>query len=71
MESMSVEMTAAVTSGGPGGFAFGLNGFAPPPGLMEPWEDQGRSSPPAKELEVITVASMQTPCRCTNSYAYL
>uniref|UniRef100_A0A8C7YPY5 Ankyrin repeat domain 10b n=1 Tax=Oryzias sinensis TaxID=183150 RepID=A0A8C7YPY5_9TELE len=37
MESMNVEMTAAVTSGGPGGFAFGLNGFAPPP-----WEDQGR-----------------------------
>lgn len=71
-----MEMAAAVTSGGPGGFAFGLNGFAPPhgPGLMEQCEDQGRRdrcSPPAKELEVITVASMQTPCRCTNSYAYL
>ena len=76
MESMNMEMAATVTSGGPGGFSFGLNGFAPPhgTGLMDQCEDQGgrdRSSPPTKELEVITVASMQTPCRCTNSYAYL
>lgn len=74
MESM--ELAATVTSGGPGPFAFGLNGFAPPqgPGPMDQCEDQGgqnRSSPATKELEVITVASMQTPCRCTNSYAYL
>lgn len=72
MESMNMELAATVTSGGPGSFAFGMNGVAPSqgPGPM----DQGgpaRSSPTAKELEVITVASMQTPCRCTNSYAYL
>lgn len=76
MESMNVELAAAVTPGGPGPFAFGLNGFAPPqgPGLMDQCEDQGglgRSASATKELEVITVASMQTPCRCTNSYAYL
>ncbi|MEQ2167123.1 hypothetical protein GOODEAATRI_000881 [Goodea atripinnis] len=76
MESMNMEMAAAVTSGGPGSFAFGLNEFAPPQGLgpVDQCEDQGlqdKSSPAAKELEVITVASMQTPCRCTNSYAYL
>lgn len=76
MESMSMELAATVTSGGPGPFAFGLNGFAPPqvPGSMDQCGDQGgqdRSIPATKELEVITVASMQTPCRCTNSYAYL
>lgn len=76
MESMNMELAATVTSGGPGPFAFGLNGFTPPqgPGPMEQCEDQGgekNSNPATKELEVITVASMQTPCRCTNSYAYL
>uniref|UniRef100_A0A3B5MYF5 Ankyrin repeat domain 10b n=1 Tax=Xiphophorus couchianus TaxID=32473 RepID=A0A3B5MYF5_9TELE len=34
MGSMNMEMAPAVTSGGPGSFAFGLNGFAPPQG---PW----------------------------------
>lgn len=76
MESMNMETSATVTSGGPGSFAFGLSGFAPPQGLgaLDPCEDQSpedKLSPPTKELEVITVASMQTPCRCTNSYAYL
>lgn len=76
VESMSTEMAPAVTSGGPGSFAFGLNGFAAPRGLgpVDQCVSQGpqdESSPAAKELEVITVASMQTPCRCTNSYAYL
>lgn len=76
METTNMEFAATVTSGGPGRFAFGLNGFAPPqgPGPMDQCENQGRqdrSSPATKELEVITVASMQTPCRCTNSYAYL
>ncbi|XP_029967468.1 ankyrin repeat domain-containing protein 10b isoform X2 [Salarias fasciatus] len=71
MESMNVELAPTVTTGGPGNVAFGLNGFAPPqgPGPMDQRED--RSGPVARELEVITVASMQTPCRCTNSYAYL
>lgn len=67
VESMNMELTATVTTGGPGPFDFGLNGFAPE-GPMEQCEDR---NPVAKELEVITVASMQTPCRCTNSYAYL
>ncbi|XP_015248648.1 PREDICTED: ankyrin repeat domain-containing protein 10 isoform X1 [Cyprinodon variegatus] len=76
MESMNMETAAAVTSGGPGSFTFGMNGFGPPQGLgpVDHCEDQGpqnKLSPAAKELEVITVASMQTPCRCTNSYAYL
>lgn len=67
----SMELAAAVTSGGPGPFAFGLNECTP--SSMDQCEDQGgknRSNPATKELEVITVASMQTPC-CTNSYAYL
>lgn len=76
MESMTMETSTTVTSGGPGSFTFGLNGFAPPQGLgpLDPCEDEGpqdKLSPATKELEVITVASMQTPCRCTNSYAYL
>ncbi|KAM3862478.1 ankyrin repeat domain-containing protein 10b [Diretmus argenteus] len=76
MESMNVELTASVSSGGPEPFAFGLNGFSPPQGSgpMDQSEDQGgeeRSNPAPKELEIITVASMQIPCRCTNSYAYL
>ncbi|XP_062862450.1 ankyrin repeat domain-containing protein 10-like [Trichomycterus rosablanca] len=29
------------------------------------------SSPAPKEMEIFTVAAMQIPCRCTNSYAYL
>lgn len=32
---------------------------------------EASSSPAPKELEIFTVASMQIPCRCTNSYAYL
>lgn len=76
IESMNVESAATQCSGGPGPFAFGLNGFAPPqgPGTMDQTENQGGmdgSSPAPKELEIITVASMQIPCRCTNSYAYL
>lgn len=72
----SMELAAAVTSGGPGPFAFGLNECTSSHGLgpMDECADQGgqkRSNPATKELEVFTVASMQTPCRCTNSYAYL
>lgn len=32
--------------------------------------EESSSSVP-KELEIVTVAAMQIPCRCTNSYAYL
>lgn len=76
MDSMSMALAATVTSGGPGPFAFGLNGFAPAQGLgpVDQCGDLGpqqRSNSASKEQEVITVASMQTPCRCTNSYAYL
>ncbi|XP_061647814.1 ankyrin repeat domain-containing protein 10b isoform X3 [Phyllopteryx taeniolatus] len=74
MESMELE--SSVSTGGPGPFALGPNGVAPANGLgpMDQWEDQGgraMSSSATKELEVFNVASMQTPCRCTNSYAYL
>ncbi|KAM8857797.1 ankyrin repeat domain-containing protein 10b isoform 4-T4 [Synchiropus picturatus] len=71
LDSISMEFAASVTSGGPGSYDYGHNGFSQPPvvGSM----DQGDPSliRASKELEVITVASMQTPCRCTNSYAYL
>jgi hypothetical protein len=69
-ESMESAAPPAVSSGGPGPFAFGMNGSAPVPGLV----GQGGvevSTPAAKEQEIFTVASMQIPCRCTNSYAYL
>ncbi|XP_061142383.1 ankyrin repeat domain-containing protein 10b isoform X1 [Syngnathus typhle] len=74
MESM--ELASTVNSGGPGPVSLGLNGLAPAnePGPMDQWDDQGglaTSNPAAKELEVFNVASMQIPCRCTNSYAYL
>ncbi|KAJ3592321.1 hypothetical protein NHX12_007448 [Muraenolepis orangiensis] len=71
MEGMIEE--AVTTSGGPGPFTFGLSEFAPTQG-MDQSEDQARVDsfgPAPKELEIITVASMQIPCRCTNSYAYL
>lgn len=77
MDSMNMELTSAVTSGGLGPFAFGLNRFASTqgPGPMDHSDvgqgPQQRSNSASKEQEVITVASMQTPCRCTNSYAYL
>lgn len=76
MDSMNMELAATVTTGGLEPFAFGLNGFAPAQGLgpMDQCGDLGpqqRSNSASKEQEVITVASMQTPCRCTNSYAYL
>uniref|UniRef100_A0A3Q3IX93 Uncharacterized protein n=1 Tax=Monopterus albus TaxID=43700 RepID=A0A3Q3IX93_MONAL len=50
MESINMELAATVTSGGPGPFTFGLNGFAPPqgPGPMDQCENQGgqeRSDP--------------------------
>ncbi|XP_055727683.1 ankyrin repeat domain-containing protein 10-like [Salvelinus fontinalis] len=64
----------AVSSGGPGPLAFGMNGSAPVPGLVDQGQDQGGvevSIPAPKELEIFTVASMHIPCRCTNSYAYL
>lgn len=77
MDSMNMELASAVTSGGLGPFAFGLNGFASTqgPGPMDECDvgqgPQQKSNSASKEQEVITVASMQTPCRCTNSYAYL
>ncbi|XP_057708375.1 ankyrin repeat domain-containing protein 10b isoform X1 [Corythoichthys intestinalis] len=72
----SMELASTVTSGGPGPFALGLNGVAPTNGPvpLDQWEDQGGrnvSQPASKGLEVFNVTSMQTPCRCTNSYAYL
>lgn len=78
MDSMNMELASTVTSGGLRPFAFGLNGFASMqgPGPMDQCDvgqqgPQQRANSASKEQEVITVASMQTPCRCTNSYAYL
>lgn len=55
-----------------------LNGSLPlgSNGYTSPEQDRGdqmesSSSPVHKELEIFTVTSMQIPCRCTNSYAYL
>ncbi|XP_034142590.1 ankyrin repeat domain-containing protein 10b isoform X2 [Esox lucius] len=60
------------SSGGPGPFVFGMNEAAPVPGLVDHGQGGVEMSTPApKELEIFTVASMQIPCRCTNSYAYL
>lgn len=73
-ESMESAAPPAVSSGGPGPLAFGMNGSALVPGLVDQGQDQGGvevSTPAPKELEIFTVASMQIPCRCTNSYAYL
>ena len=72
MESMVEEATA--TSGGPGPFTFGLREYAPAAQGMDQSEDRVKVDnfgPAPKELEIITVTSMQIPCRCTNSYAYL
>ena len=64
MESMLEESSS--TSGGPAPFTFGP--LAPPPG-PDQREDWAPAAP--REQEIITVGAMQTPCRCTNSYAYL
>ncbi|TRY89249.1 hypothetical protein DNTS_022905 [Danionella cerebrum] len=55
-----------------------LNGFLPLSinGFSSPEQERGLlldsvTSPVQKELEIFTVTSMQIPCRCTNSYAYL
>lgn len=58
------------TTGGNGS----LTGSFTPTGLVEQDEglrmDDSSTSAP-KEMEIFTVAAMQIPCRCTNSYAYL
>ncbi|XP_017325609.1 ankyrin repeat domain-containing protein 10 isoform X1 [Ictalurus punctatus] len=58
------------TTGGNGS----ITGSFAPIGLVEQdeglrMEDSSTSAP--KEMEIFTVAAMQIPCRCTNSYAYL
>ena len=65
MESMLEE--ASSTSGGPAPFTFGP--LAPPHGTDQ--REDGWAPAPPREQEIITVGAMQTPCRCTNSYAYL
>ncbi|XP_028846859.1 ankyrin repeat domain-containing protein 10b isoform X1 [Denticeps clupeoides] len=71
MEAMHMEPFPVPASDGNGAFPFGPNGCE---SLleqdMEPGPMDSSSSAP-KELEIFTVASMQIPCRCTNSYAYL
>ncbi|XP_060733053.1 ankyrin repeat domain-containing protein 10b isoform X1 [Tachysurus vachellii] len=57
------------TTGGNGS----ITGSFAPTGLVEQNEglrmEDSTSAP--KEMEIFTVAAMQIPCRCTNSYAYL
>ncbi|KAI4891000.1 hypothetical protein NFI96_011725 [Prochilodus magdalenae] len=76
METMHMEFgPAPSTTGGNGS----LNGSLPlgssaNTSLIEQEQVcrmESSSSPAPKELEIFTVASMQIPCRCTNSYAYL
>ncbi|KPP78810.1 ankyrin repeat domain-containing protein 10-like, partial [Scleropages formosus] len=66
LESMHMESSAAFSSGGPGAFLFD-------PSRPESTQDHAtmESASAPRELEIFTVASMQIPCRCTNSYAYL
>lgn len=75
MENMHIEIGSAFnTTGGNGfqngSFPLGSNGY------KNSEQDQvarmeSSSSPAHREQEIFTVASMQIPCRCTNSYAYL
>nr|AFU81782.1 ankyrin repeat domain 10-like protein [Ctenopharyngodon idella] len=75
MENMHMEFGPPLsTTGGNrplnGSLPLGSNGYT------SPEQDRGdqmesSSSPVHKELEIFTVTSMQIPCRCTNSYAYL
>lgn len=75
MENMHMEFGQALST--PGGNCL-LNGPLPlgSNGYISPKQDQGvrmesSSSPVHRESEIFTVTSMQIPCRCTNSYAYL
>lgn len=75
MENMHIEFGSALNTTGGIGF---LNGSFPlgSNGYKNSEQDQvarmeSSSSPAHKEQEIFTVASMQIPCRCTNSYAYL
>uniref|UniRef100_A0A672RTY2 Ankyrin repeat domain-containing protein 10-like n=1 Tax=Sinocyclocheilus grahami TaxID=75366 RepID=A0A672RTY2_SINGR len=75
MENMHMEFGEALST--PGGNR-PLNGSLPlgSNGYISPEQDravrmESSSSPVHKESEIFTVTSMQIPCRCTNSYAYL
>ncbi len=75
MENMHMEFGQALST--PGGNRL-LNGSLPlgSSGYISPEQDRGvqmesLSSSVHKESEISTVTSMQIPCRCTNSYAYL
>lgn len=72
MDTVPSELGPALssTTGGNGSITAS---FAPA-GLVE--QDEGlrmeeSSTSAPKEMEIFTVAAMQIPCRCTNSYAYL
>lgn len=72
MDTAHSELGPALTST-TGGNGSVTASFAPT-GLVEQdeglrMEDSSTSAP--KEMEIFTVAAMQIPCRCTNSYAYL
>ncbi|MCI4378789.1 hypothetical protein PGIGA_G00220180 [Pangasianodon gigas] len=67
-------MDTAQAALGPTGGNGSITGSFASTGLVEQdeglrMEDSSTSAP--KEMEIFTVAAMQIPCRCTNSYAYL
>lgn len=69
MTHMEFGPALSSTTGGNGS----ITGSFAPTGLVE--QDEGLrmedSTSAPKEMEIFTVAAMQIPCRCTNSYAYL
>ncbi|KAK3569381.1 hypothetical protein QTP86_026890 [Hemibagrus guttatus] len=69
MAHMEFGPAMSSTTGGNGS----ITGSFAPTGLVE--QDEGLqmedSTSAPKEMEIFTVAAMQIPCRCTNSYAYL
>uniref|UniRef100_A0A9J7ZU43 Ankyrin repeat domain 10b n=2 Tax=Cyprinus carpio TaxID=7962 RepID=A0A9J7ZU43_CYPCA len=67
MENMNMEFGQALST--PGGNQ-PLNGSLPlgSNGYISPEQDRAAVH---RESEIFTVTSMQIPCRCTNSYAYL
>uniref|UniRef100_A0AAY5K1W8 Ankyrin repeat domain 10b n=1 Tax=Esox lucius TaxID=8010 RepID=A0AAY5K1W8_ESOLU len=68
LESMHMDSAALdAVSGGTGPVICGPMGTRAQRG----WESKESPSTAPKELNITTVASMQIPCRCTNSYAYL
>uniref|UniRef100_A0A7N4NTM7 Ankyrin repeat domain 10 n=1 Tax=Sarcophilus harrisii TaxID=9305 RepID=A0A7N4NTM7_SARHA len=65
-DSMHIDREFAVVSGGSGQFPVNCNNIQ----MVEDIKQQESGSIGPKEIEIYTVTSMQTPCRCKNQYAY-